>query len=156
MGPIVDTLLLASDALAGALKRMSRVLDVALFSQFLYPGDPFLHGFLHFLGRLRRRIAATKQKGKFAHCVSSRFEPSHPRRLSEPAPDIFFGVGRGAVGPPGSGSKFRALLGIRSRSLLQCMSPLLAQSGPAEMIYTLSAFGAKRTCMGMSLRPPRS
>src|SRR5262245_66102959 len=74
IGPIVDALLLASDNLAGALKRMSRVLDMALFAQLLEPGEPFLHGFLHFLGRLRRRIAATKQKGKFAHCVSSRFE----------------------------------------------------------------------------------
>src|SRR5262245_37311888 len=69
---------------------MSRVFDVALFAQLLEPGEPFLHGFLHFLGGLRRRLAATKQKGKFAHCVSSRVGTSHPRRLSEAAPDIFF------------------------------------------------------------------
>src|SRR5262245_35170184 len=68
---------------------MSRVLDMALFAQLLEPDEPFLHGFLHFLGGLRRRIAATKQKGKFAHCASSRVGTSHPRRLSETTPDIF-------------------------------------------------------------------
>src|SRR5262249_19483923 len=109
---------------------MSRILDVALFAQLLEPGEPFLHGFLHFLGGLRRRIVATKQKGKFAHCVSSRVGTSHPRRLSEGAPDIFFWSRPTAVGPPGSGSKFQALLGIRSRSLLLHESPI----------------GTKRTC----------
>src|SRR5262249_51559600 len=126
IGPIVDALLLASDDLAGALKRMSRVLDVALCAQLLEPSEPFLHGFLHFLGGLRRRIAATKQKGKFAHCLSSRVGTSHPRRLSEATPDIlFWSRPRGCWPPPGAGSNFRALLGIRSRSLLRCTSPLL-------------------------------
>src|SRR5262249_10648241 len=72
-----------------ALERMSRVFDVALFAQLLEPGEPFLHGFLHFPGGLCRRVAATKQKGKFAHCASFRVGTSHPRRLSQAAPDIF-------------------------------------------------------------------
>jgi hypothetical protein len=32
----------------------------------------------------------------------------------------------------------------------------MAQSGPDEMVCCLSAFGAKRTYMGVWLRPPRS
>src|SRR5262249_31065661 len=58
--------------LTGALERMTRVLDVALLAEFLEPGEPFLHGFLHFLAGLLGRVTAAKQKGKFAHCVSSR------------------------------------------------------------------------------------
>src|SRR5262249_38066059 len=67
--PVMDALLLAPDDLARSLKRMSGVFDVALFTEFLEPGEPFLHGFLHFLRRLRRWIAAAEEKGKFAHCV---------------------------------------------------------------------------------------
>src|SRR5262249_34885335 len=70
--PVVDALVLASDDLACALERMSGVLDMALFAELLEPGEPFLHGLLHLLGRLRSWIAAAKKKRKFAHCVSSR------------------------------------------------------------------------------------
>jgi hypothetical protein len=40
--------------------------------------------------------------------------------------------------------------------LLQCMSPLLALSGHTKTDLYLSAFGAKRTCTVVWLRPPRS
>src|SRR5262249_61388905 len=70
--PVVDALLLACDDLACALERMSGILDMALLAEFLEPGEPFLHGFLHLLGRSCSWIAAAKKKRKFAHCVSSR------------------------------------------------------------------------------------
>src|SRR5262249_35189704 len=70
--PVVAALLLACDDLACALERMSGVLHMALFAQLLEPGEPFLHGFLHLLGRSCSWIAAAKKKRKFAHCVSSR------------------------------------------------------------------------------------
>src|SRR5262249_43483153 len=46
-GAVMNALLLPTHDLAAALERMSGILDVAFFAQFLEPGEPFLHGFLH-------------------------------------------------------------------------------------------------------------
>jgi hypothetical protein len=43
---------------------------------------------------------------------------------------------------------------MKAQIVFQC--PLLAQSGLAELVSYLSAFGAKRTWAVVRLRPPRS
>jgi hypothetical protein len=69
VGTVVDALLFAPDDLSGLLQRMSGVFDAGFGVQFLKPGDPLLHIFLHLLGR-RGCISAAKQKCKFTHCLS--------------------------------------------------------------------------------------